>query len=87
MTLSQSYIIIFPTKHYKWRYFCIMKVLEKTNEIILSRKEYEALIERIEDLEDVLAYDKAKAEDDGTRIPFEQFLEELKEKGLWDGKR
>ncbi len=39
-----------------------MKVLEQTNEIILSRKEYEALIERIEDLEDVIDAYKVRNE-------------------------
>ncbi len=54
-----------------------MKVLKKTDEIILSRKEYETLIERIEDLEDVLAYDKAKDTDDGVRIPLNILLTQV----------
>ncbi len=39
-----------------------MKVLEKTNEVILSRKEYEALIDQIEELEDIIIYYETKDE-------------------------
>ncbi len=47
-----------------------MKVIEKTDEIILSRKEYEALIEKIEDLEDIIGAYKAKK--NGEFIPWEE---------------
>ncbi len=40
-----------------------MKVLEKTNEVILSRKEYEALIERIEELEDIIFIHETEGEE------------------------
>lgn len=49
--------------------------------VLLPVEEYEALIERIEDLEDVRVYDEAVANDDGTRIPLEDALEELKRDG------
>jgi len=51
-----------------------MKVLEKTNEIILSKEEYEALIERIEDLEDII--DAYKARDEPSR-PWEDVKRDL----------
>ncbi len=47
-----------------------MKVLDKTNEVILSCEEYEALIEEIEDLEDVI--DAYKAEKHGEFIPWKE---------------
>ncbi|GMT49723.1 MAG: hypothetical protein IEMM0008_1262 [bacterium] len=51
-----------------------MKVL-KTNEIILSREEYEALIERIEDLEDIINAYEIKKENDF--IPWEEAKKNL----------
>ncbi len=51
-----------------------MKVLEQTNEIILSREEYEALIERIEDLEDLI--DVYKTRNEPSR-PLEDLIKEL----------
>ena len=44
--------------------------------VIISMAEYQALIERLEELEDIIAYDKAKAEPSAP-MPFEEFLEEL----------
>ncbi len=44
--------------------------------VIISMAEYQALIERLEELEDILAYDKAKAEPSDP-MPFEDFLTEL----------
>ena len=46
--------------------------------IILAIAEYQALIERLEELEDILAYDKAKAEQSDPML-FEDFLKELKQ--------
>ena len=51
-----------------------MKVLEKTNEVILSREEYEALIEQIEDLEAIVTYYKTKG--DPTK-PWKEVKKEL----------
>ncbi len=51
-----------------------MKVLEKTNEVILSRKEYKTLIDQIEELEDVVIYYETKNEP-GT--PWEEVKKEL----------
>ena len=44
--------------------------------IILSIAEYQALMEQIEELEDIIAYDKAKAEPSDP-MPFKDFLAEL----------
>jgi PHD/YefM family antitoxin component YafN of YafNO toxin-antitoxin module len=45
--------------------------------VILAIAEYEALMERLEELEDIIAYDKAKAEPSDA-IPFSDFLKQLK---------
>lgn len=45
--------------------------------IILSIAEYQALIEQLEELEDIIAYDKAKVQPSDT-IPFEDYIKELK---------
>lgn len=44
--------------------------------VVLDFTEYQALMERIDELEDILAYDKAKKEVSDT-IPFDVFLKEL----------
>lgn len=41
------------------------------NLVILPQKEFDDIIEELEDLEDVLLYDQAKREDTGERIPME----------------
>ncbi|GMT48903.1 MAG: hypothetical protein IEMM0008_0442 [bacterium] len=51
-----------------------MKVLEKTNEVILSREEYEALIERIEELEDIIIIHETEGEESR---PFDHVLKDL----------
>jgi hypothetical protein len=43
--------------------------------VILAIAEYQALLERLEELEDILAYDKAKLEPSDP-MPFEAFLAE-----------
>lgn len=42
--------------------------------VLLSMKQYNKLIEKLEDLEDVRLYDEAKREDDGYRISFEDYI-------------
>jgi hypothetical protein len=44
--------------------------------VILAIAEYESLIERLEELEDIIAYDKAKAEPSDP-MPFTDFLKQL----------
>jgi hypothetical protein len=41
-------------------------------EVVLPISDYEAMLEALEDAEDVILYDKAKREDDGTRISLEE---------------
>ena len=40
--------------------------------VILPAKEFDAIMEVIEDMEDVRLYDEAKKNDDGERIPMEE---------------
>jgi hypothetical protein len=42
--------------------------------VILPSKEFEDLIEELEDIEDVRLYDQAKKEDTGERILFSDYL-------------
>lgn len=42
--------------------------------VILAIKDYEKLMEELEELEDIRLYDQAKKEDDGTRILFSDYL-------------
>ncbi|WP_373523184.1 hypothetical protein [Aquiflexum sp.] len=48
--------------------------------VILSAKEFEAIIKELEDLDDIRLYDEAKKEDDGERIPFSKYLKHRKAK-------
>ena len=42
--------------------------------VALPVAEFEALMEELEELDDIRAYDAAKKEDDGTRILFSDYL-------------
>ena len=42
--------------------------------VVLPIKQYNKMIEKLEDLEDVRLYDESKKEDDGYRISFEDYL-------------
>lgn len=42
--------------------------------VILPLKEFDAIIEELEELEDIRLFDEAKKEDDGTRILFSDYL-------------
>lgn len=44
--------------------------------ITISETEYEAFMELLEELEDIIAYDNAKAQPSDT-IPFEDFIKEM----------
>ncbi len=49
--------------------------------VLLPAEEYKwilKVLEAWEDAEEIKAYDKAKAEDDGTRISFKEYLEKRK---------
>ncbi len=48
--------------------------------VLLSIKQYNKLIEKLEDLEDVRIYDEAKREDDGYRISMDEAFKIIEEK-------
>ena len=48
--------------------------------VVLPVKEFENIMEELEDLEDIRLYDKAKEEDTGERILFSDYLESRKKK-------
>lgn len=50
--------------------------------VILSQKEFDSIIEALEDQEDLRLYDEAKNEDDGTRILFSDFLKSREYKSV-----
>ena len=50
--------------------------------VILPAKEFDALMEAIEDMEDVRLYDKAKKNDDGERIPMELAFKMIEDKRI-----
>ncbi len=47
--------------------------------VILPIKEYEDILEKLEEIEDIRLYDEAKKEDDGERILFSDYLKKRKE--------
>lgn len=52
----------------------------KKTAVILKIKEYQKILEELEDIEDVALYDEAKKEDDGTRIELRKYLSDRKKK-------
>jgi PHD/YefM family antitoxin component YafN of YafNO toxin-antitoxin module len=48
--------------------------------VILPIKDYQKMLEELEDLEDVRLYDEAKKEDDGKRILLSEYLKNRKSK-------
>ncbi len=46
--------------------------------VVLPVKEFNTLMEELEDLEDIRLYDEAKKEDDGKRILFSDYLKKRK---------
>lgn len=48
--------------------------------VVLPIKEYEALIEELEDQEDVRLFDEAMKDDDDERISFEDYLKNREKK-------
>ncbi|MBL0053949.1 MAG: hypothetical protein IPP29_21880 [Bacteroidetes bacterium] len=53
----------------------------KKSFVILPAKEFDSIMEELEDIEDIRLYDEAKKEDDGERIPMEEAFKCLKRKG------
>ena len=48
--------------------------------VILPVKEFENIMEQLEDLEDVKLYDQAKKEDTGERVLFSDYIKNRKQK-------
>lgn len=48
--------------------------------VILSKKEYDGIIDELEEAEDVRLYDDAKKNDSGERILFTDYLKQRQEK-------
>lgn len=47
--------------------------------VFLTKSDFDKLLEELEDLEDIKAFDEAESRTDEEFIPFEQALEEIKE--------
>jgi PHD/YefM family antitoxin component YafN of YafNO toxin-antitoxin module len=52
----------------------------KKSFVILPAKEFEVMIENLEELEDIRLYDQAKKEDKGERILFSDYLKKRNKK-------
>jgi hypothetical protein len=52
--------------------------------VLLPIKQYNKLLEKLEDLEDVRLYDEAKREDDGYRISIDEAFKIIEEKRKLD---
>lgn len=50
--------------------------------VVLSIDEFDAIMEKLEDLEDLKLYDEAKKEDSGQRLPFDQYLQSRKKRDV-----
>jgi hypothetical protein len=48
--------------------------------VILPIKEYDKLMEELEDMEDIRLYDEAKKTDDGSRITLDEYMKKRKAK-------
>lgn len=48
--------------------------------VILPAKEFDTIMEELEDLEDIRLYDEAKKEDTGKRIPMEEAFKMIDDK-------
>jgi hypothetical protein len=46
--------------------------------VILPIKDYQKLLDSLEDLADIRLYDQAKKEDDGSRVSFDSYLSSRK---------
>ena len=52
----------------------------KRSFVILPAKEFDSMLESMEELEDIRLYDQAKKEDNGERILFSEYLKNRKQK-------
>ena len=51
--------------------------------VVLLKKEFDSLMEMLDELEDIRIYDEVKKNDDGKRIKFSDYLEKRKDKNAW----
>jgi hypothetical protein len=52
----------------------------KAVSVILPMKEFQSILEELEELEDIKLYDKAKKNDDGVRIPMDEAFRKIEAK-------
>ena len=55
----------------------IVNTKGKRTAVLLPIKEYERMLEALEDAEDIRLYDEAKADPNQTYIPFDQIVAEI----------
>ena len=55
---------------------------KQTKAVILPLEEWKKILEEIEELEDIRAFDEAKADDKDEIIPFEEAIKELRNSEL-----
>ena len=48
--------------------------------VVLSQQEFDAIMDELEELEDIRLYDEAKKNDNGERIPMEQVFASIEAK-------
>jgi PHD/YefM family antitoxin component YafN of YafNO toxin-antitoxin module len=48
--------------------------------VVLLKKEFDSLMEKLDELEDIRIYDEVKKNDDGKRIKFSDYLKKRKDK-------
>ncbi len=48
--------------------------------VVLPKKEFDAIMEELDEIEDIRLYDEAKKNDDGVRILFSDYLKNRKKK-------
>jgi hypothetical protein len=53
--------------------------------VILKMKEYQKIMEELEDLADLDLYEQGKKDDDGTRIPMEEVFAKIEKKRKKEG--
>lgn len=58
----------------------ITDITGKKISVVLPMKDFEAIMEELEELEDIKLYDEAKKEDNGERILFSDYLKTRKAK-------
>ena len=52
----------------------------KAVSVLLPMKEFQSILEELEELEDIKLYDKAKKNDDGVRIPMDEAFRKIEAK-------